>query len=185
MFTRHTAEFANITSENAVNGALLNLSADTMLETTRGWMPVCELAPGDSLATLDGGFARIAWVHRSTAAEPGLFVPAGVLDNCSDLVLPASTRIGITAPIDFDAETDTLSVPLSAFEGTKGIKRHVATVDTFSVGLETEEMVWAQTGMLIHARPMSNPYFHALSFAEARALLALDHAGYFGQTRAA
>lgn len=180
MFTRHSTDFAPEytraaahAAPGALRGAMVSLLADTMLECTRGWCAVQDLRPSDTIATLDGGFVPLAWVRR---ALPGavLHIQAGSLGNCSDLHLPADARIGLAAPADFEAATtDMLSVPLRAFEGLRGIRK--APLDSplcYTIGLASEEMIWAQTGMLVHARPLTAPFFHALSAAETRALLA-------------
>lgn len=173
MFTRHTTDFAHVSATQAIRGAMVSLSAHTMLECERGWKTVEDLRPSDAVASLDGGFVPLAWVRRALPAS-ALFVPAGSLGNCSDLCLPSDTRIGLTAPADFDASTDTLSLPLRAFEGVRGIAKqtHESPL-SYTIGLTSEEMIWAQTGLLIHAQPMTRPYFHALSFAQTRALLAM------------
>lgn len=173
MFTRHTTDFTQVSATQAIRGAMFSLSAETMLECERGWKAVEDLRPSDAIASLDGGFVPLAWVRRAVPST-ALFVPAGSLGNCSDLCLPSDTRIGLTAPADFDATTDTLSVPLRAFEGVRGIRKQALESPLcYTIGLTSEEMIWAQTGLMVHAKPMTSPYFHALSFAETRALLAI------------
>lgn len=186
MFTRHTAEFAEVNSTLAVKGAMVNLGLDTMLETPRGWTAVSELAPGDEVATLDGGFAPLAWIGRSQPMTRGLLVPAGAIDNCSDVILPDDTLVGIEAPLSFEATSDHVSLPLVAFEGLRGIRRPDGDAGQFRIlGFETEEMIWAQTGMLVHARPMADAFFQTLRFADARGLVSLIDAGHFDLPRAA
>lgn len=174
MFTRFTTDFAEVSASQAVRGAMFSLSAETMVESQRGWKAVKDLRPSDTLASLDGGFVPLAWVRRALPSST-LHVPGGSLGNCDDLSLPSDTRIGLTAPLDFEpATTDTLSVPLSAFEGVRGIRKQTQhDQQSFTIGLASEEMIWAQTGLLIHAKPMTSPYFHALSFSQTRALLAI------------
>jgi len=70
MFTRHKAEFAEVNSTLAVKGAMVNLDLDTMLESTEGWKRVAELAAGEAVATLDGGFAPISWIGRAQPTDP-------------------------------------------------------------------------------------------------------------------
>lgn len=186
MFTRHTAEFAEVKSTLAVQGAMVNLGLDTMLETPNGWMAVSDLAPGDAVATLDGGFTPISWIGRAQPMTDSLLVPAGAAGNCSDLVLPTDTLLGIEAPLDYDATSDHVSLPLAAFEGMRGIGRGAIAPGQFrTLGFDAEEMIWAQTGMLVHARPMADAFFQTLRFADARALIALIDAGHYDLAQAA
>ncbi len=185
MFTRHTAEFAEVNSSLAVNGAMVNLGLDTMLETPQGWTAVADLTPGTEVATLDGGFAPIAWVGRAQPMGHGLLVPAGALGNCSDLVLPGETLVGLEAPLEFDATSDHISLPLAAFEGLRGIRRSNAVGCFRTLGFDAEEMLWAQTGLLVHARPMADAFFQTLRFGDARGLISLIDAGHFDLAQAA
>ncbi len=169
MFTRHSIDFADITSVTHAPGAMLSLSAETMIETQSGWTRAADLTPTDHLASLDGGFVPVAWLRRALPCA-AILVPAGALGNCSDLILPEDTHIGVDAPLNFEVETDMLSLPLRAFLGQNGI-RLTAASEFITLGLASEEMLWAQTGLLIHARPMSNGYFHTLCTAQARALI--------------
>ncbi len=174
MFSRHTTEFAHVTATVPTNGAMLTITNDTQLETRTGWKAAGHVNPGDAVATLDGGFAEIAWVGRVKPSDDLFHVPAGTLGNCSAMVLPGATLVGLEAPLSFDADTDHISVPLAAFSGTRGIcATERASVSMRTLGLKTEEMIWAQTGTLLHARPMSDAFFHSLRFADARAFLAL------------
>ncbi|THH38890.1 hypothetical protein E4Z66_04850 [Aliishimia ponticola] len=187
MFARHQKEFAEVKSNLAVKGAVISLGDATMLETRTGWMPVAELTRGDAVATLDGGFAPISWISEDRVARSAMLVPAGALDNCSDIYLPADALIAIEAPLDFqEAKSDHVSMPLSALEGYRGIRRDEDIVmTTRTLGFAEEEMLWAQTGLLIHARPMTDAFFQTLSFAESRAVLALIEAGAYPLTKAA
>lgn len=185
MFTRYKSEFAEVNSALAIKGAMVNLGLDTMVETRQGWTAVAALNSGDEVATLDGGFAPISWIGRAQPAIGGLLVPAGSLDNCSDVVLPEEARIGVEAPLHFDAESDHVSLPLAAFEGLRGIRRPQGTLLARTLGFETEEMVWAQTGLLVHASPITDPFFQMLSFGDARGLIALLDAGHFELAQAA
>lgn len=171
MFTRYTTDFADITTPDGLRGAMLSLSEGTLVESQRGWRAVEDLRPSDRIASLDGGFVPLAWVRRAVQ-QAAFFVPAGALGNCSDLSLPAEARIGLTAPGSFtDATTDTLSVPLRALAGLRGIRKHgLSAPRAYTIGLTSEEMLWVQTGLLVHAKPMTEPYFHALGPSETRAL---------------
>lgn len=185
MFTRYATEFANVNTSLAVKGAMVNLSVDAMLETPRGWMAVADLNPGDEVATLDGGFKPVSWISRTQPMLNGLLVPAGALGNCSDVILPADTLVGLEAPLTFEAESDHVSLPVAALEGLRGVRRPDAVGRYCSLGFDTEEMVWTQTGMLVHAHPIADAFFQTLGFADARGLISLIDAGHFEMQRAA
>lgn len=172
MFTRHNTAFADIQSTIAVKGAIASLSCNAMLETEAGFRAASDLQAGDTVATLDGGFAPISWIGQSAYAISAHLVPAGALDNCSDLYLPSDTLVGIEAPMGFEAASDLISMPVSALEGHRGIRPATGPVKACTIGLETEEMIWTQTGTLLHARPMTDAFFQTLRFAEARAVMA-------------
>jgi len=186
MFTRHTAQFTDLTAQSKISGASALMAGDTIVETERGFARVSDLQPGDKIATLDGGFVALCWTDPEASAHPGFHIPAGVLGNCSDLRLHATTFVGLAAPLNYAADTDHLSLPIAAFEGTRGIRR-LPPCDSrfFRVGLRNEEMIWTQTGLLTHARPLLGGHFTQLTFAAARALLALDDAGHFDREIAA
>lgn len=185
MFTRHNAEFAEVSSTLAIKGALLTLSADCHLDTPNGWVPVAQLKAGDAVATLDGDFVPLNSAGRLKPANDAMLVPAGALDNSTDVILPNDTLIGLEAPLDFDAESDHISVPLSALDGVRGIRPSDAKLHVRTLGLDTEEMVWFETALLAHARPMNDAFFQTLNFAEARTMLALSRAGQINNAVAA
>ena len=186
MFTRHTAQFTELTAQSAVSGASALLAGDTIVETEKGFARVSDLQSGDKIATLDGGFATVCWTDPEASEHPGYHIPAGVLGNCSDMRLNAGAYVGLPAPAGYDADTEYLSLPISAFEGTRGIRRLAASDSRFfRIGLSSEEMIWTQTGLLSHARPLTDGYFETLSFADARGLLMLDEAGHFDAPLAA
>ena len=187
MFARHEANFAAISTTLAVKGAMMSLSTETMVETDFGWRAVKDLKQGDAVATLDGGFVPLSWISDANATSDVYLAPAGALDNCSDVLLPGDTLVGIETPEGFDGvNSDTFSLPLKALDGTRGIRRAPGALANVRIlGFENEEMLWAQTGMLVHARPIGDAFFDTLGFAEARAFAALDEAGHFGNALAA
>jgi hypothetical protein len=185
MFTRYAVEFAEVNTSLAITGAMVNLGMDTMVETAQGWTAIADLTAGDAVATLDGGFVPLAWVGDTQPVVDALFVPARALNNCSDIILPAETLVGIEAPLHFDAKSDHVSLPLAALEGLRGICKSDAALQFRTLGFASEEMIWAQTGMLVHARPMADGFFQTLRLAEARRLVSLVDAGHFDLPRAA
>ena len=144
----------------------------TLLDTETGWKPARALKAGDSVATLDGGFTQIRSV--STAAPTQLIhVPGGTLGACTDLLLPATASVALHVPASI-SDAPILSVPLQALCGWQGIRRqpdHRAALTTLTFA--DEEMVYAQTGLLLHTDNAEPGFFQRKSYGETRALLAL------------
>ena len=153
----------------------LVLSRDTLLETANGWKPAAEISKGEAVARLDGGFARVTGHARSSLSGDAVRVPAGVLGACSDVVLPVESYVGVTPPAQSIHEAPCVSLPASALIGYRGIRAAQFGHDGGIVlALEDEEMVWAQTGMLLHATTTPfDPFYSRLGYGEARGLLAL------------
>lgn len=172
MFLNHTAAFTDFTAAKIIETApALTLGADTMLETPAGWLPVEQLAAGDAVATLDGGFTPIQSIADSTSA-PMIHVPGGTLSACSDCSLPVHTRVALEQPAHL-GDAPVVSVPLLALVGWRGIRHAV----THAAGLATltfddEEMIFAQTGLLLHAAtPNQDSFFERLDHDQTRTLL--------------
>ncbi len=185
MFTRHKKDFADVTTTLAVPGAMVTLCDDTMVETQRGWRAVRDLIAGDQIATLDGGFATVAFLGQTKACPDSITIAAHAFGNCSDVAMPLDTKIGFEAPLGFETATDHVSFSADALSGLPGITRSSAPHQMRVLGFEEEEMIWTQTGLLVHARPMGEAFFETLSFADARALLALQASGHFADAVAA
>lgn len=186
MFTRFTQEFeANVVTP-AFSGAQLVLGDTALVETRIGWRAPSLLKPGMEVATLDGGFTPVRNVTRERQNIGAYFVPEGALNNCSALCLPEGARIGIEAPIGYDGATsDTLSLPISALEGISGIRQVTSDAgQMYCLSFADEEMVWTNTGALLHAKTREDGFFHELSFGEARAFLHLKAVGHFDQDHA-
>lgn len=197
MLLNHSQAFAQFqTTENAdVTPApalpkRVEISAfkdGTMVETRNGWRPVEELEIGDQVYTLDGGFTELTGIrtHRLPAGSTRMIhVPAGCLNTCSDLILTAGQHVALIEP-----ECDTLFqapcvlVPAAAMTGFRGITAFNSMRDTTATELtfSTEEIVYAQTGALLHVSSgVSDPFFRTLGYGETRALLALMNRGHCG-----
>jgi hypothetical protein len=159
--------------------------AGTLLETPSGWCSVETLKTGDEVYTLDGGFTEITGI-RTHALPAGstraIHVPAGVLNNCSDLVLTAGQHVALIEPeCETLFQTPCVLVPAAAMTGFRGITaltgfgEMTATELTFA----TEEIVYAQTGALIHVPSgTTDPFFRTLGYGETRALLTMLNGGH-------
>ncbi len=184
MFTRFIKEFENTIVLPAPAGADIILGDTAMLDTPNGWTSPTLLKPGMDVATLDGGFTLIRSIER-VQHEPGLFfIPEGALGNCNALHMPGEAHIGFEAPLSYsEAQSDHLSLPVSALEGHFGVRRATSDVgQMYRMTLAEEEMVWTNTGCLLHARSAGASFFHTLSFGQARAFLTLLEAGHFETT---
>lgn len=176
MFLNHDAAFTTFTP--AVSPALpdhmATLCAGTRVETRNGWATVDQLSAGDAVATLDGGFATLTAISHPRRTSPLVHVPGGALSNCSDIALPADTRIALTPPARW-CEAPVVSAPLKALSGWRGIRPTLfAGPDLATLHFADEEMIYAQSGLLIHAHASAAPtFFRTLGYGDTRALLAL------------
>lgn len=176
MFLNHDAAFTTftpaLTAETVDHTA--TLTAQTRLETRHGWASVDALSIGDSVATLDGGFAQITAISRPKRRAPLVQVPGGVLSTCSDMCLPADAHIALRAPARW-GHAPIVSAPIKALSGWNGIRPTLfAGPDLATLHFEDEEMIYAQTGLLVHAfDKRADSFFPTLNYGDTRALLAL------------
>ncbi len=150
----------------------------TLLDTERGWRPIESLHSGDRVRTLRG-LTRISGISRQPPDRSRLqwHVPPGKLGNCSDLRLNAGQHVAILNPVCrrlFDATL--VLVPVPTTTGFCGVR----TISGFALRcgvvleFETEEIVFAQTGTLLHVPgPGPQPRHRVLSYRESRGLLTL------------
>lgn len=150
----------------------------TLLETDRGWRPIERLRKGMLVHTLDG-MVPITGLGCQPADRSRVHwhIPAGNLGNCSDTRLNAGQHVAVTDPAChslFDTPLALLPVPTTT--GFCGVR----TVTGFSLRggialhFETEQIVFAQTGMLLHVPGPSRRSRHrTLSYRESRRLLAV------------
>jgi len=176
MLLNHDTAFTTFTPAitAAVPDHSATLSAQTRLETHRGWSSVDDLGVGDSVATMDGGFARITAITHPRRRAPLVQVPGGVLSTCSDIALPADAHVALTAPARW-SQAPVVSVPIKALSGWNGIRPTLfAGPDLARLHFEDEEMIYAQTGLLVHAfDSTTQTFFPTLTYGDTRALLAL------------
>ncbi|MEM6372962.1 MAG: Hint domain-containing protein [Pseudomonadota bacterium] len=176
MFLNHDAAFTTFTPAilPSTPDHTATLTAQTRLETPKGWCTVDTLSVGDRVATMDGGFAAITAISRPKRRAPLVQVPGGVLSTCSDVALPADARVALSPPARW-SQAPVVSAPVKALSGWRGIRPTLfAGPDLATLHFEDEEMIYAQTGLLIHACDTeADSFFPTLSYGDTRALLAL------------
>ena len=150
----------------------------TLLDSETGWRPVETLRAGEHVRTLHG-MSRIARLSRQPPDRSRLHwrIPAGKLGTCCDLRLNAGQCIVIMAPACTELfDHPLVLVPVPATTGFCGVH----TVSGFALrsgialGFDADEIVFAQTGALIHVPgPEPAPPGHpVLSYRDSRRLLA-------------
>lgn len=153
--------------------ARTTLSGETMVETRQGWVAARTLRAGDSLATLDGGFAPITAITAPQITSTMMRIPGGALSNCSDVILPGNVHVALDLPAHL-SQAPVVTAPLSALSGWQGIRPTLAGgAELATLHFDTEELIYAQTGLLIHSAPSTETFFEQLSYGETRAKLAL------------
>lgn len=186
MFIRHTADFANVPAHISPiiepNAPGVVLGQDTRLETQAGFINAGDLKTGDAIATLDGGFVHVTGRARLRSTNQAVSIPAGALGNCSKIVLPNTAHIGIELPETAERDAAFVAVPAGSLVGFRRIRPAPFGYEGgMHLTLASEEMIWAQTGLLLHATGPDGdqPFFDRLGYGDARGILALmDHAKY-------
>lgn len=184
MFLNHTTAFAAFAPlTQARNNAQVGAAA--LLETDAGWRRADTLIPGDAVATVDGGFSAIIDVTQTTPKDM-IHIPAGTLQTCSNVTLPGTARIALTPPTHLH-EAPLVSVPLQALVGWKGIRpAFPASAPGVTLTLADEEMIYAQTGLMVHAGTHDGTgFFETLTYGDTRALLTAIEGRMIAPDRAA
>ena len=183
MFLNHDAAFADITpvATSVPPRISATMTAHTLLETEAGWTTVDTLQAGDAVATLDGGFATITAITKPGRTAPLVHIPGGVLSTCSDIALPADAHVALHTPAGW-SDAPVVSIPVKALSGWRGVRPTLFHgPDLAQLHFENEEMIYAQSGLLIHAAPAKGDTFFArLNYGNARAMLAAS-TGKIGQ----
>lgn len=198
MLLNHTQAFADFTPAQQIVQAnrpaplpmpkreeISAFKPGTLLETRSGWQPAEQLRPGDAVCTLDGGFATIASLRQrrlGVGPDQHWHIPAGSLNNCSDISLTRGQHVAIMdAACDQLFGTPCVLAPITAMAGYRGITAAAARTSGIATELtfETEEIVYAQTGMLLHVPSgTQESFFRTLGYGETRALLTLMNRGH-------
>ena len=170
-----------------VPAALTGLTDGMCVETEDGWRQVSALRTGMRVHAFDGGLRPVRRIERLTfgADLPGLFpeglilVPGGALGNCQDFyLLPAAHVLlsgGAVAAITGDVAA---LVQAEDLAGHGGICRAMPVdgIESVRIEFDDEEVIWANTGVLVHCpvsgeeRPVSR-MFPVLDAEAARVLL--------------
>lgn len=184
MFSRHENDFSIYTKSGPAllgqSHTLLYASPDIRMDTPKGWKSAKNLTRNDSVASLDGGFVKIRAVHRVHTRFKSIFVPAGTLGSCADLFLPADARVVLSAPPGLTlTEAPFVSASISDMIGYRGIRSTMFGLrNTLALEFDDEEIIWAQTGLMLHAHPVGEGFYRSLDYGETRAILAMiDHLG--------
>jgi hypothetical protein len=167
-----------VLADDLLQANAVGFSARTLVETECGWRPVGGLTAGTRLATLDGGFVDLIGVRR-TPAKPiapasSVLVPGGALGNCDDVILGAAQRVLLpTGPAEPVLDAAFALVTAAALAGHFGIRRVVTEDCLYRLDFASEEVVWANSGLLLHCPAGVDAGFLRLDGNQARALIGL------------
>lgn len=157
------------------------LTADTLVETTSGWAKAGDLRLGQRVHTLDGGAAIILGLDRRPVRDlPAILVPGGLADTCCDLILPPDQYLLTDLLGDpVLADVDMALVSARAWASQPTVRQTHITGELVTPMFADEEIIWANSGALLHCPPITtgpgrlplDGFFLALPDADARALL--------------
>lgn len=139
----------------------------TMVNTTRGWVPVEAIAPGDLVVTFDTEPQPVAKVLRTTITRAGLpqskafvmTVPAGVLGNDTELMLMPNQEVIVESDEAEAAHGDPFVLfPALMLEGYQGIHRTEFTRDLtlYMLIFAQEQIVTMAGGALAACRAQAD-----------------------------
>jgi len=189
MFMKDFARTAlNVTAAELLTQPVTSgILAGTLVETADGWRGAETLRMGDLVQSFDGGLAKVLAVDRRTLrpemAQSLIAMPGGTLDTCCDLqLLPGQHLLVDTLGCPALPDDAFALIPALALEGRMGCTRRygLRDVEVITPMFATEEVLWANSGLLIHCpgiaygagrRPDSD-FFPRLDVPTARALLA-------------
>lgn len=180
----HTS-FDHMTTQNTAKSQQNSgLIAGTLVETATGWRRVEMLRVGDHVQTYDGGLRQLRQIDRAyygvaDGAYPlqgVLHVPAGALDNCDDVLVMPEQMLLIESQVAADLLGElSVLIPATALEGFRGIKRHApkGLIEAVTLNFDDEEVVYANSGLLVHCATKVSGFFTELDHGRAVALLSL------------
>ena len=178
-FTR-TATPGSITPVTPAR-VLAGLTGDTLVETTTGWCTASELRIGQRVHTLDGGAALILGLDRRPVNDlPCVHIPGGLADTCRDLILPQDQYLLTDTLGDPDLpDVGFVLIPATAWASQPCVTQTRITGELVTPMFADEEIVWANSGALLHCPSIAtgpgrlplNGFFIALPDADARTFL--------------
>lgn len=153
----------------------LHVLSETWLETEDGWEQAGGLKAGHRVACLGGAFAKIKSIEIITGSVATICIPGGALGASSALHLPDASFVGFAPPRPVLYDAPFVSLPASALHGYCGIGAGQPQEMSLRITLQEEEMIWSQTGLLLHAPTRARRTFYKqLNYGETRALLAVS-----------
>lgn len=183
MFTnRFSAKATTITT---------GLVAGTLIEGSKGWMPVENLRIGDAVQSFDGGLVRVLGLGRywTTPARGDFAVhlPGGALDNCSDLLLLPGQHVLIDTLNDPDLPDAIVAlVPAASLDGWFGARRVPLekALEVITPRFADDEAIYANSGTLLHCPDIrhttgaaTSDFFTVLDMAQAQRFLQRIYGG--------
>ena len=151
MFMQDITRFAASPVAEANSALSHGIFGPTLIDTESGWRPADSLRIGERVHTLDGGLQRIAALSRRIVApgEPMVMVSGGHFDACDDvMLLPGQGVLLDTAGL---MAAPYARVPAQALTACIGAAHRAAPARAEIVTpiFAEEEVVWAQSGMLL------------------------------------
>ena len=137
------------------------LGAQAHVETAAGWRRAADLVAGDLLHVHGGGLRPVQAVqHEEGAGASLLHVLGGALGNCADLWLGAAQLVLIDTMNDPDLpDAMEVLVPAEALDGLRGMALQAAParLPLVTLHFDEEEVIWAQSGLTLHAPSLKAP----------------------------
>jgi hypothetical protein len=169
-------------------GLARGLYAGTLLRTPLGWAAIESLCPGELVLSRDRGLCPVVRLEREE--RPALWavrIPAGALENGSDLLLPPGQPVLVRTPcaMPYTGEAEAL-VPASSLEGWRGIVpvARATTAPIWQLRLDRNSLIECGPGVVVGVegseeaqadlltRLLSAPERPVLPLAAARHLVA-------------
>jgi len=174
-----------------MGGPPRGLLAGTRIDTDQGWRLVETLVAGDLIHTRDGGLRPLKQIDRMffagsdglAALRRVLMVPGGALGNCTPFfLLPDQHLMFVSAYAEAALGTPFTLVAGRALAGHRGITpmRLDGPVEVITLRFAEEEVIWANTGVLMHCPSVDEPegafqseFYATLDGEQAEALIGL------------
>ena len=146
-------------------GMATGLIAGTQIATNIGWRAVEAIASGDLAMTFDGGMQKVRRVSRHVLWSSlkncpehlwPLEVPVGAMGNKEVMHLLPEQNVMVESDAAEELFNDPFAlIPAAALHGFREIHRVCphAEVVVYTLHFETEQVVFAQCGMLFHCMP--------------------------------